>query len=147
MAASIVQRPCTTADTEFVFDVTRTTMRHHVIATWGTWDDAEQKVRAAQSLDLATHRVIVADGRDAGIVAVSMHADHLRLDKLFVLPPFQRQGIGTAIVQALQRQARVQRLPLRLRVLRVNPAALWYERLGFRRVGETAERLFYQYAG
>ena len=52
-------------------------------------------------------------------------------------PRFQGQGIGTAILQDMQRDAAEQGLEVRLQVLKVNPARRLYERLGFEVTGET----------
>jgi GNAT superfamily N-acetyltransferase len=52
----------------------------------------------------------------------------------------ENQGLGTAIIKHLLRQASQQNMPASLQVLEVNPARQLYERLGFRAIGETATR-------
>ena len=47
-------------------------------------------------------------------------------------------GLGSALVGDLLALAASRNLPLRLRVLRVNPARRLYERLGFAQSGESA---------
>jgi len=57
--------------------------------------------------------------------------DHWFLSKLYLLPAFQRGGLGSRLLQGLISDARMVRLPLRLTVLEVNPAFRFYERHGF----------------
>jgi ribosomal protein S18 acetylase RimI-like enzyme len=47
------------------------------------------------------------------------------------------RGLGGAIVRSIVEDATRRRSPVRLQVLRPNPARRLYERLGFRVVGET----------
>ena len=71
------------------------------------------------------------------------HAASISLDYLYLLSPFQGQGIGSAIVRRLIAEAYSADVPLTLDVLRSNPDALrLYERLGLKVVGENDERLF-----
>ena len=58
---------------------------------------------------------------------------------------YQRRGIGSKLVERLLAEARSARLPLRLRVLRVNPAFRLYQRMGFRVVEATPERYFMEH--
>ena len=64
-------------------------------------------------------------------------SDEIRLFRVFLLPSVQNRGIGTRLVRDLLDEAAAAGLPLRLRVLRVNPARRLYERLGFVLSGET----------
>ena len=58
--------------------------------------------------------------------------DHWFLSKLYLLPPFQREGLGSRLLEELIADARMVRQPLRLTVLQVNHAARrFYERHGF----------------
>ena len=60
--------------------------------------------------------------------------------------PSKRQGSGTELVSGLIAGARAERKPLRLRVLRANPAKALYERLGFVTTETTKERYFMEYS-
>ncbi len=60
------------------------------------------------------------------------------MNQLFLLPEYQSKGIGRECMLRVIEEARRLGLPVRLRVLKVNPRALaFYERLGFARTGET----------
>lgn len=57
--------------------------------------------------------------------------DHWFLAKLYLLPPFQGEGLGSTLLEQLIADAGTLRMPLRLTVLQVNPARHFYERHGF----------------
>jgi ribosomal protein S18 acetylase RimI-like enzyme len=54
------------------------------------------------------------------------------------LPSHQGAGLGTLLLYSLLGEADAARAPIRLRVLRTNPARRLYERLGFAVAGESA---------
>jgi ribosomal protein S18 acetylase RimI-like enzyme len=59
-----------------------------------------------------------------------------------VLPAHRGRGIGTSLLEALEREARNRRIHrLSLSVERDNPAAALYERLGFRLFGQQGNAL------
>jgi ribosomal protein S18 acetylase RimI-like enzyme len=53
-----------------------------------------------------------------------------------LMPEHQGRGIGAALIRELQAQARAAGMPLKLKVLKTNPAQRLYERLGFVIVGD-----------
>jgi len=132
-------RPATSDDLDFAFETLRASMREYVAAAYGRWDDAEQRALFAPSFDLRTHRVLASGGSDVGILALELHVDRVQLARLFLLPSAQGHGLGGRVVEALLAYARARDLPLALTVLHTNPRARrFYERLGFRAVGETS---------
>ena len=60
------------------------------------------------------------------------------LEMIIINPQFQRMGIGTDFIGSLLRRPRKGRRPVRLRVMKVNPARALYQRVGFIEVGEDA---------
>lgn len=57
--------------------------------------------------------------------------DHWFLAKLYLLPAFQGDGLGSRLLEQLIADAGMLRMPLRLTVLEVDPARHFYERHGF----------------
>jgi ribosomal protein S18 acetylase RimI-like enzyme len=57
----------------------------------------------------------------------------------------QRRGLGAELLKRLFVEAKESHLPIRLRVLAVNPAKALYERLGFVVVERTPERYFMEW--
>ena len=82
------------------------------------------------------------DGVVAGTVSTTGHRfqlpDSLRMFALDVGPAFRRQGVGTALIEAVEEMARLAGLGnVNLEVTVDNPGALrLYERLGYHRMGE-----------
>ena len=87
-------------------------------------------------------RIITLDGSYIGWLQSFMQDDALLLAQLFLDGPYQRRGIGTEVMQRLIAESNRVNLPIRLNVVKINPAVCLYERLGFRIVGED-ERKFY----
>lgn len=135
-------RPATRDDLAFAFATLREAMSGYVAAAYGAWDDAEQHALFAPSFDLRTHRVVRDGDRDVGILAVELLVDRVHLARIFLAPAAQRCGLGGRLVTALLEWSHARELPVVLTVLRSNPAATrFYERLGFRAVGETSTHL------
>ena len=140
-------RPATAADAEFACDTTRETMREYTVATWGEWKEDDARRRVAENIAAGETRIIELDGVPIGIQTVTRNPECVQLLQLFIRPGHQNRGIGSKLIRQLLDQARAEGLPLRLRVLRVNPAFALYRRLGFRVVQEAPERFFMEHSG
>jgi ribosomal protein S18 acetylase RimI-like enzyme len=133
-------RPVTDADYDFLFALHVVTIRESVEPIWG-WDEAFQADYFRDHWKTENRTVIVVDGIDAGIFALTLHPDHYFLDLIEIHPDFQGQGIGTALVEEAMGQAAIVGVPLRLHVLKTNPRArTLYIRLGFKDTEEREER-------
>ena len=108
----------------------------YVEELWG-WDQADQERRFRDSFDPAITKIVQVHGRDVGYLSVVHHDDHVFLAGIYLHKGARRQGIGTEVIGDLLSSCRKLRMPLRLRVLRPNPAQRLYCRLGFRVVEET----------
>ena len=123
---------CTPADKDFAFEVTEAAMRSYVEQAFGPWDADDQRRRFDEVFDPSTYQRIVVDGAPAGIFVVENRPTEIYLARIFLLPAFQRRGIGSTLIRGLIDRARAEDKPLRLRVLRVNEAARrLYARFGF----------------
>ena len=134
-------RTAARSDMEFMLRVHREAMGPHVERAFGPWDEASQRARFLQTTRPADHRIVLLDGEPAGCLWVREHEDSLELVRIYLLPEAQGQGLGTRLTREVQERARAAGLPLRLRVLKVNPARRLYRRLGFEIAGETESHL------
>lgn len=125
------------SDLAFIASVHAQSMRPHVERQFGSWDAAEQRERILASTRPETHQIIEVDDTPVGCAWLREHPDELELVRLWLLPVSQRKGIGSAFVAELCARADLERRPLRLRVLKVNPARALYARFGFAVAGET----------
>jgi GNAT superfamily N-acetyltransferase len=139
-------RRSTANDAQFIYSLIETTMRKHVEATWGAWLPERVKGESeADAVDPLT-RIVRLDGRDCGVFYVEERPTEWWVQMLFVLPEFQRRGVGKHLLDQLQRAANQAHLPVRLRVMRVNPARYYYEHLGFSGFKEDDRFVYYQRA-
>jgi ribosomal-protein-serine acetyltransferase len=134
------------ADFEFLYNLCRSTMESYVVVAWGKWHDEVVRSQLLDGLKADAFSSIFMDQLRIGAIAVERHVTHIQIEDLYILPEFQNQGIGTAIVLDLLEEARQGNKPVRLRVLSSSPARALYERLGFVIVQTTPERYFMEYS-
>src|SRR5690606_24008451 len=79
--------------------------------------------------------IIMIDGEPIGCFRLERYGNYDSLDYVALLPAFQRRGIGTALIRKVMASAAVRGVPVRLSVLKANPARELYERLGFEVTG------------
>jgi ribosomal protein S18 acetylase RimI-like enzyme len=129
-------RPATADDFPFLYDLHVAAMKDYVAQTWG-WDDAVQQEMFAAGFQPASSQIIVVNGRAVGVLAVECRPTDWFLVNIEIAPAAQGQGLGAAILRDLLATAARDGLPVRLQVLKVNPARRLYARLGFAITGET----------
>lgn len=128
-------RPATGRDRSFLFELKRATMRDYIVATFGPWDEADDRRRYGP--DLARIAVVSIGGRNVAMVEARVEGDNLYLANIQVAPERQSEGIGTRIVELFAAAAHARGRVLVLRVLKVNSRALaFYERLGLTVTGD-----------
>ena len=141
MNRRITLRPATETDVAFAYRVRETTMRDYVVATWGAWNADEAREQIAHDIRTSRSSIVELNDEPVGLLRVDELPTHVHLDQLFILPEHQRKGVGHQILVQILERARTVGLPLRLWVLRVNPATKFYERLGFKVIEQTAASL------
>jgi len=134
--------PARPADAAWLYSVRRATMRGYVEDMFGHWDDDAQRARFHVPAELANMQIIRVDGRSAGLLHVERGLEDIFLANIQIEPRFQNLGLGSAVIRSLLAEGRQQRRPVRLQVLKTNPAArALYDRLGFVQSGETPEHV------
>jgi GNAT superfamily N-acetyltransferase len=139
-------RTSNSKDAEFAYDVVKTTMREYAIQTWGTWLDKESKNAAIEDTAQGKIQIIYIDDEKAGTLQYEKNEDHILINQIYLLPPFQNIGVGRSILNDLKDMSKETNVPLRLSVLQVNPAKKFYTKNEFTIERETQERVFMQYA-
>jgi ribosomal protein S18 acetylase RimI-like enzyme len=138
----ITYREATTADAEFIYLVVEVTMRSYVEQIWGSFSEEYNRKNIAETIAAKNYSIIEYQGEDIGAISIERHPDFIQLTQLFILPSHQNRGIGTTLVRELARESRQSGKPVRLRVLRTNPARRLYEREGFQVSSVTPERVY-----
>jgi ribosomal protein S18 acetylase RimI-like enzyme len=133
-------RPATAEDAAFQFQVYAST-RSEELAALG-WPAAQQEAFLRMQYNIrrqsyqaaypdAERSILLAEGAPAGTAIVWRAPAEIQLVDVAFLPEFRSRGLGTRFLDRLIGEARRSALPLRLSVLRGNPAARLYERMGF----------------
>jgi ribosomal protein S18 acetylase RimI-like enzyme len=130
-------RPATQSDAEFIYQLRRSGLRPYVEQLWG-WDEHDQRARFRGTFDPTRYQVIVAEGEVVGAISLEQRPDEMYVHDIEVVSERRGQGLGTAVLSEVLRQAHNRGLPVSLQVLNVNPAHRLYERLGFRVAGTTS---------
>lgn len=84
----------------------------------------------------ADHQIILSDGEPIGRILVHRTPEFFLLVDIALLPEHQKQGIGAKYLRELIQKSEEAGVPVRLQVLKNNPAQRLYERLGFIKIGE-----------
>jgi GNAT superfamily N-acetyltransferase len=132
---SITFRKANKADMEWAYETFRTTMKSYIEDTWG-WDELFQQYGFKENLPPSSFTIAALNSVTIGAYSLTEKTDHLWLEMLLILPDYQNQGLGTRILHTIQTAASLKQKPLRLSVLKVNPAREFYRRLGFEISGE-----------
>jgi ribosomal protein S18 acetylase RimI-like enzyme len=139
---SLTLRPANPDDAPLFYSVIDLTMREFILATWGRWDEARVQSESQVHSRSPNAQIIEVENIGIGVLRIARHPTHIELEQLYLLPEYQRLGIGTALINRLIAEAQESIVPVRLRVLVVNPAKQLYERIGFV-VTETTPEFFY----
>jgi ribosomal protein S18 acetylase RimI-like enzyme len=126
-------RSISAGDYEFLWRLHNAALKNYVEATWG-WNEEWQKADFNNTFDPNNGEIIVVDGVDAGFLWIIEKETETLLVSIRLLPNFQNKGVGTRIIKNLLDTFEK---PVRLQVLKINPAKSLYERLGFETIGET----------
>ncbi len=139
--AAISFRRATNADYDFLYQLHVAALREYIELLWG-WEETWQQEYFSRKFDPQKRRIIQIDGQDAGVLVVEQQKQHLYIALIEILPQFQGQGVGTAIITDICDQARERSQIVTLHVLKSNsPARRLYERLGFVVAGEEEYRV------
>ncbi len=122
------------ADGEWLWVTKTRCLRAYIEQTYGAWDEDTQRARFDAVFIPEEIRIFAVGGRDAAFTAVRYDADVIQLFNLMVAPEFQNRGLGTGILRRLLADAQARNLPVRLQVMKVNPARQLYRRVGFREI-------------
>lgn len=122
-------RTATMADLGWLIELRKQTMTPSFETLGERLSHAQHEARVLDHFD--DIRIITAHDQDVGMLKLIREREHWRLVQIQLLARFQGRGIGGAIVSNLLADARSQRMPVVLSVLKNNPAKRLYSRLGF----------------
>lgn len=142
LPAAFTLRQASVDDAPLFHDVIDQTMREFIIATWGVWSESRVQAESREDSRSPNAQVISVGDVAVGVFLVERHSTHIQLEQIYLLPEYQRVGIGTALINSLIAEAEQRKIPIRLRVMAVNPAKRFYEQFGFIVTEATPEFFF-----
>ncbi|KVO56981.1 GNAT family N-acetyltransferase [Burkholderia stagnalis] len=136
MIRNIEWRAATPADMPFLLSLRKLTMTEYLQrAAMPTDDEAHYQRIAARFEDAA---ILCDEDVCIGLLKLSRTGDAWHLHQIQILPGYQGNGIGEAVLSRMLDEARHAGATVSLNVLHGNPARRLYERLGFECVTETS---------
>jgi GNAT superfamily N-acetyltransferase len=132
-------RQATADDAPLFYDVINRTMRDFIVTTWGVWNEERVQRESYEDSCSPNAQVIQVNDAAVGVFVVERYPTHIQLEQIYLLPEHQRIGIGRALLNKLIVEALQSKIPIRLRVMAVNPAKSFYEQHGFVITEATAE--------
>jgi GNAT superfamily N-acetyltransferase len=123
-------RAATIEDIEWLEPFYESIMRPYYIELKWEWDSTKFR----EFFDPNITKVIQADGIDIGMLRVEEREDCIYLGDIQLDSAYRGRGIGTQLIKTVIRSAIIANKPVRLRVLKGNPAKDLYLRLGFREI-------------
>lgn len=129
--ATFTLRQASVDDAPLFYRVIDQTMREFIVATWGAWDESRVQRESHEDSSSSNAQVIQVGNVAVGVFLVERLPTHIQLEQIYLLPEYQGLGIGTVLLNSLIAEAVQSKVPVRLRVLAVNPAKSFYERFGF----------------
>jgi GNAT superfamily N-acetyltransferase len=98
--------------------------------------EAQQRFQANE-YKRAADRIVLLNDEPVGRLMFESREHEIRCVDIAVTTAHRDAGIGAQLVRGLQEEAKRQKKPLRLQVIRFSRAVPLFERLGFLRISET----------
>ena len=143
MFKNIQLRAASADDSEFCYQVKKAALGPYVAQVWG-WDEEFQRVFHERDFALNKPDLIIYQGHPIGTFTLNKQPEYFHVTGFYISPEFQGRGIGSALLQQTIEEATCLNVPVRLEVLKVNPAKRLYVRHGFHVIGEKATHYFMQ---
>ena len=131
LSVAFTLRQASVDDAPLFYAVIDRTMREFIVATWGAWSESRVQEESCEDSSSPNAQVIMVGNVTVGVFLVERHSTHIQLEQIYLLPEYQRLGIGTALMNSIIMEADQHKIPIRLRVVAVNPAKRFYEQLCF----------------
>jgi ribosomal protein S18 acetylase RimI-like enzyme len=140
MTETISFKPASSRDYEFALALYLPAMKP-LAEKFIAWNEAEQTERFCRTWKPQDIRMIFLGRRKIGWIQVEEMRSEIRLHQFFIAPAWQRQGIGSRVLNWLTSVEKLTGKSVTLAVLSNNPARRLYERFGFEVIGKDGAKL------
>jgi GNAT superfamily N-acetyltransferase len=139
-------RDSVTGDAEFLYAVYASTRREELAITG--WSDSQKEEFLRMQFDAqhryyhevfpeASYQIILWEEQPVGRLYVDRRGDEIGIVDISLLPEYRGRGIGGILLPRIMAEATEADKPVRIYVERFNRALTLYDRLGFRKIGDT----------
>ncbi|MBK1882085.1 GNAT family N-acetyltransferase [Luteolibacter pohnpeiensis] len=118
------------------YRIKKAALMRYVESLWG-WDEQLQIAFHQKDWETQKPEIITLGSCDIGTIEIIKNDQELHLGEFYLLPDYQNQGIGSHLLTLLTQEADTLALPIKLEVIKINPAKNLYLRHGFVDIGET----------
>ena len=122
------------SDSDWLYHLRSQTMLKYINDSGDQFNLETQSDRI--KIEYESIKIVRSENQDIGMFKVKRDRDNWEIIQIQLLPDYQHMGIGTKLIQNLQKEASRQGIAVFLSVLKVNPAKRLYERLGFEVIQE-----------
>ena len=109
------------------------------------WREPAQRRIVERALADPGSSILRTEGTDSGWLHVEETGHVIQLRQLYVVPDMRNRGLGTSFLTWMKERADRKRKDLTLDVLANNPACRLYERLGFKAVATSDNKITMRY--
>lgn len=140
-------RSATSEDKELIFALKKENLRSYVEKIWGWDEDYQFRDFDRKFNDIHQFFVIEVDSRFAGFLQYYFEHPYFEVANIHLHSEYRGNGIGSNILQYLQKVCITQNRSIRLRCFKENyRAKSLYQRLGFLQIGETETHYILEYS-
>ena len=111
----------------------------------GRFDGKNVRDRLLEKYDRENTKVIKIDNCDAGFYSITGSDGKYYLTHLYILPNYQRKGLGKAILDHVKNE--YSGFTINLNALKGSPANIFYKSNGFCEIGVSEYDVIYEYNG
>jgi len=135
----IYLRPCKSNDVDYILNLSKETMHNVVQATWPEPSKQDAYFKALEFNEKNTY-IIHDKEQNLGRISLDIDENNIYINGIHLSRSGQGKGIGSFLLNTVVKQAKKDNKSVSLRVLKTNPAANLYQKLGFKIQEETPER-------
>ncbi len=128
-------------DFDFTFAVKKRAMGPHISKKWG-WDENLQIFLHRKRWNEKPWFIIIGDNKAIGTVSIHEMEDYIRFGEFYLLVKYQRNGIGSKLLQKFLKSCDEKNLDVKLEYLKWNPVGSPYIRNGFKVTSEDETHYF-----
>lgn len=115
---------------EFCYQVKKAAMGGYIKQIWG-WDETFQHELHSKDWLQKKPQIILYNDQPIGTIFLSQDENSLEIERFYLLPEYQNQGIGSFLLKGILDKADKSNITVKLDVLKINPAKTLYQRSGF----------------